>query len=60
VQLSLFSRGAANNADFICMSVEDKTVLAADVSVLTAGVSFLELHPQQRETAVMNKKINFI
>jgi hypothetical protein len=60
VQLSLFSAGAANNADFICMAAEGKTFLAVASSFFAAGSSFLSLHPKQIVITVMNKRITLI
>jgi hypothetical protein len=46
VQLSLFSFGAANNADFICMAADGNSFLEEGESFLAEeDASFLESHP---------------
>jgi hypothetical protein len=59
-QLSLFSCGAANKADFICMAADGIALLAGDVSFSEEGDSFLELHPEQTAIAVRNKRKTFM
>ena len=66
MQLSLFSFGAANNANLICMSAAGEALLAGGVPVADEAVSFAGgvfvwvLHHKPKVITVKHKKITFI